>query len=93
MRPDVVWFGEIIPADVWHVSLDFLGTADVAIVCGTSGVVWPAAAIPGIACEQGVKTIEVNTEPTAISSMVDVSIMGKAAEVLPDVLRRLTGKS
>ena len=93
LRPDVVWFGEIIPADVWHVSLDFLGTADVAIVCGTSGVVWPAAAIPGIACEQGVKTIEVNTEPTAISSMVDVSIMGKAAEVLPDVLRRLTGKS
>ena len=93
LRPDVVWFGETIPADVWHASLDFLSHADVAIICGTSGVVWPAAAIPGIACGQGVKTIEVNVEPTAISSIVDVSITGKATEVLPDLLHRLTAES
>jgi len=90
LRPDVIWFGETIPADVWHDALDFLSRADVAMICGTSGVVWPAAAIPGIACGQGVKTIEVNVESTAISSIVDVSIIGKAAEVLPDLLERLT---
>jgi NAD-dependent deacetylase len=86
LRPDVVWFGELIPADVWHDSLVFLESADVALICGTSGVVWPAAMIPNIACERGLKTIEINLEPTAISSIVDVSLIGKAGEILPRVL-------
>jgi NAD-dependent deacetylase len=89
LRPDVVWFGELIPADVWNDSLFFLQSADLAMVCGTSGVVWPAAMIPNIACERGVKTIEINLEPTAISSIVDVSIIGKAGEILPKLLRSL----
>jgi NAD-dependent deacetylase len=90
LRPDVVWFGEQIPSDVWNEALGFLGGADLAMICGTSGVVWPAAAIPGIACERGISTIEVNLEPTAVSSVVDVSLIGKAGEILPDLVRRVT---
>jgi NAD-dependent deacetylase len=89
LRPDVVWFGELIPSDVWRDSLKFLGGVDLALICGTSGVVWPAAAIPGIACERGIKTIEINLEPTAISSIVDVSIVGKTGEILPQLVSRL----
>ena len=88
LRPDVVWFGELIPSDVWRDSLRFLSSVDLALICGTSGVVWPAAAIPGIACERGVKTIEVNLEPTAISNIVDVSIMGKSGDTLPELVKR-----
>jgi NAD-dependent deacetylase len=90
LRPDVVWFGEQIPSDVWNEALGFLGGADLAMICGTSGVVWPAAAIPGIACERGVSTIEVNLEPTAVSSVVDVSLVGKTGEILPELVRRMT---
>ena len=90
LRPDVVWFGEQIPSDVWNEALGFLGGADLAMICGTSGVVWPAAAVPGIACERGISTIEVNLEPTAVSSVVDVSLVGKAGEVLPELVRRMT---
>lgn len=90
LRPDVVWFGELIPADVWSDSLNFLNGADLVMICGTSGVVWPAAAIPGIACERGISTIEINLEPTAISSIVDVSIIGKAGEILPQLLSGLS---
>lgn len=86
-RPDVVWFGELIPADIWSDSLTFLASADIALICGTSGVVWPAAMIPNIACERGLKTIEINLEPTAISSVVDVSIAGRTGEVLPELVR------
>ncbi len=89
LRPDVVWFGEQIPSVVWQDSVDFLRKADLAIICGTSGVVWPAAALPGIACESGVDTLEINLEPTAISSIVTVSIIGRAGEVLPQVISRL----
>jgi NAD-dependent deacetylase len=89
LRPDVVWFGEQIPSRVWGDSLNFLGGADLAIICGTSGVVWPAAAIPAIACERGIRTVEINLEPTAISSIVDVSIIERAGEILPRLVSKL----
>jgi len=89
LRPDVVWFGESIPQDIWQQSLKFLSTADTAIISGTSGVVWPAAAIPEMAKRHKVKTIEINLEPTPISSIVDVSILGKAGEILPQIVSEI----
>jgi NAD-dependent deacetylase len=85
LRPDVVWFGETIPQDIWHAALQFLASTEVAIICGTSSVVWPAASIPQIARHERVATIEVNLEPTGISTMVDVSILGNAGVVLPRI--------
>ncbi len=89
LRPDVVWFGESIPQDVWQQSLTFLNQTDVALISGTSGIVWPAAAIPEIAKRGGAKTIEVNLEPTPITPIVDVSLQGKAGEILPQIVQRL----
>ena len=85
LRPDVVWFGEPIPQDIWQKSLSFLSESDVAIICGTSSVVWPAAAIPQMAKTTGAKTIEINLEPTPVTPIVDVSLKGKAAEILPEI--------
>lgn len=89
LRPDVVWFGETIPSVIWTESLDYLNTAQAVVFCGTSGVVWPAAAIPGIAKEIGIRSIEINLEPTPFSSTVDVSIMKKAGEALPRIVKAL----
>jgi NAD-dependent deacetylase len=86
LRPDVVWFGEPIQQDAWNQSLVFLNEADTAIICGTSGVVWPAAAIPQIAKTTGVKTIEINLEPTPITPIVDASLLGKASEILTEIV-------
>jgi len=90
LRPDVVWFGEPIPQDIWRNSLSFLNNADAALICGTSGVVWPAAAIPEIAKQCGAKTIEINLEPTPISRVVDISIQGKAGEILPKIVKMIS---
>jgi len=90
LRPDIVWFGEMIPQDIWQESLAFLSKADVAIICGTSGVVWPAAAIPEIAKKSGAKTIGINLEPTPITDIGDVSLLGKAGELLPQLVRGLS---
>lgn len=89
LRPDVVWFGESIPHAIWQQSLDFLNKADTALICGTSGVVWPAAAIPEIARQKNIKTIEINLEPTPVSSIVDLSIHGKAGEVLDQIINMI----
>jgi NAD-dependent deacetylase len=89
LRPDVVWFGEMIPQDIWHTALAFCATADAVLICGTSGVVWPAAALPGYAQEHGVKTIEINLEHTPVSDVVDVTIMGRAGKILPVLVENL----
>ena len=87
LRPDIVWFGEQIPQDIWQASLEFLSAADTSIICGTSGIVWPAAAIPEMAKKNRAKIIEINLEPTPISSIVDVSILDKAGEILPQIVQ------
>jgi NAD-dependent deacetylase len=89
LRPDVVWFGEPIPQDIWQESLAFLREADAAIICGTSGVVWPAAAIPQIAKTTGTKIIEINLEQTPITPTVDISLLGKATEILTEIISHM----
>lgn len=89
LRPDVVWFGEMIPQDIWSAALAFCATADAVLICGTSGVVWPAAALPGYAREHRIPTIEINLERTPLSDVVDVTIKGKAGEILPALVTNL----
>ena len=63
--------------------------SDVMFVVGTSAVVYPAAALPERAAAGGAFVVEVNVTRTPISSMVDVTIPGSAADVLPAVLDAL----
>lgn len=86
LRPDVVWFGEMLPKDVLSESYRAVESCDVMLVVGTSGVVQPAASFPYMAKERGARVIEVNMERTAISSIADVTLRGKAGEVVPALL-------
>lgn len=89
LRPDVVWFGESLDMDLMQRSYDALDRCDALIVCGTSGVVQPVASFPSYAKSHGAKVIEVNLEKTPISSIADVTILGKSGEVLPKIVSRL----
>ena len=87
LRPDVVWFGEMLPEDAveraWHLA----SQCDGMLVIGTSGAVWPAAELPHVARRAGATVIEVNPEPSEITSVVDVFLGGRAGEVLPLLVR------
>jgi NAD-dependent deacetylase len=86
-RPAVVWFGESLSAtDVERASR--LTSCDVFLTVGTSATVYPAAGFARAAQSRGAFTAEINLEPTPASSLVDLSILGAAEEVLP-VLDRL----
>jgi NAD-dependent deacetylase len=89
VRPDVVWFGEQLPARAWELSVEAVTTADVAIVVGTSAVVYPAASLPELAVAQGIPVIEVNPEPTPLSDSVTLTLRETAATALPELLERL----
>jgi NAD-dependent deacetylase len=86
IRPNVVWFGEMLNDGVLSAAYEASRQADVMIVAGTSGVVYPAADLPAQAKRSGALLIEVNPEPSALSPLMDVSLKGTSAELLPDLV-------
>jgi NAD-dependent deacetylase len=86
IRPDVVWFGEMLPEDVVRAAWQAAESADVALVVGTSGVVYPAAQLPYIASDNGAFVIDVNPESSAISAMAHVHLQGPSGEIGPKLL-------
>ena len=83
LRPHVVQFGEPIDAKVLNAALVASRGAELFFVVGTSGVVSPASQMPLLALENRAKVIEVNPDPTVLTSDMSLSIRGKAAEALP----------
>ena len=83
LRPDVVLFGEMLPAGAFEAAAMKAHTCELCFVVGTSAVVYPAASIPEIARAAGAYVVEVNPEPTPLSDLCDEVLAGKAGEILP----------
>jgi len=82
LRPDVVWFDESLPWDVLQQAIRAFEAADLALVVGTSAVVYPAAELPLYTRRRGGQIIEFNTQPTPLSPHA-LSLFGPSAETLP----------
>lgn len=89
IRPDVVWYGEMLPPGVIERAQTLSERCDVMLVVGTSGIVYPAAGLPPLASRAGAAVIEVNTEPSELTGMMDVFLRGAAGRVLPDLVERV----
>jgi len=89
LRPDVVWFGEMLDEAVLAKADAAAVTADVCLVVGTSALVHPAASLPLRTRGQGGVVIEVNPEETPLTRVAEISIRGKAAEVVPLLFQAL----
>jgi NAD-dependent deacetylase len=83
LRPDVVLFGEMLPAGAFERALEKAESCDLFFVIGTSAVVYPAAALPEAARGAGAYTVEINPESTPLSDLCDEVINGRAGEILP----------
>jgi NAD-dependent deacetylase len=82
-RPDVVWFGESLPAWALEEAFAAAGRCQVMLVVGTSAVVQPAASLPLVALQRGGYVVEVNPHPTQLSEVVDEVVREPAAVALP----------
>lgn len=92
LRPDVVWFGEMLPEDEIEKAQIAAQHAEVVLSIGTSAVVYPAAGLPLLAKEWGAYVAEVNIEASAIADHVDEVVLGKAGEVLPQLVASVKTK-
>jgi NAD-dependent deacetylase len=83
LRPHVVWFGESLDGSILQQSFLLSSNCDVMLSIGTSAVVQPAASLPLSATEAGAKLIEINPDPTPLTSYADFSFRAKSGELLP----------
>lgn len=85
VRPDVVWYGEMLPAEAINRAFELSSVCDIFFSIGTSAVVYPAAALPQIAQKAGAYLVEVNLERTELSNLADEVFTGKAGEIIPQL--------
>ena len=86
LRPDVVWFGEMLPDDGLETAMRAARNCDVFLSVGTSTVVEPAASLPFVARQAGAVVIEVNPESTPLTAAAQISLRGVAGEILPQLV-------
>lgn len=88
LRPDVVWFGESLPAQALEDAFRAAEQAEVFISIGTSAVVEPAASLPRIAFQAGAVVVEVNPDETPLSPIAHHNLRGLSGTILPDLLQQ-----
>ena len=86
LRPDVVWFGEPLPQDVWQNAIEFASQCDLMVIVGTSLVVSPANTLPLYAKQNNATLIEINPEKTEMSDEMDEIIRNTSVETLPELV-------
>jgi NAD-dependent deacetylase len=83
LRPDVVWFNELLPHEAQTAAESAARRCDVLLVVGTSAEVYPAAALPEEALRRGACVVEVNPNETPLSADAGYVLRGPAGVVLP----------
>jgi len=86
VRPDVVWFGEMLPREAFSRAEQAARHCDLFLCIGTSAVVYPAASLPYTAFDQGAFVVEINRERTELSTRAHESLLGAAGEILPQLV-------
>jgi NAD-dependent deacetylase len=90
LRPGVVWFGEMLPPGALESASEASRGSDVFLSVGTSSLVYPAAALPSTALENGATLVEINPGETPLTSRVDYVLRGPAGDILPRLIRELS---
>jgi NAD-dependent deacetylase len=91
LRPDVVWFGEVLPVGAMEAASRAARGCDVFLSVGTSGLVYPAAGLPLEALEAGAMVVEVNPDETPLTQHATYALQGPAGRVLPALVRAAFG--
>lgn len=91
LRPGVVWFGEHLPEDAVSRVESAIEQTDLFIAMGTSGMVYPAAGWSETARRCGAFTVELNRDPTPLSTSFDLVLRGNAGEILSSLVAEIRG--
>ena len=86
LKPDAVFFGEMLPMDAWRRAEQQVRRCVELLVVGTAGEVEPAASLPHLASSGGARVWEINPDPTLPAAR---GIPRPAEQALPELVERL----
>ncbi|WP_420631229.1 SIR2 family NAD-dependent protein deacylase [Candidatus Leptofilum sp.] len=89
LRPNVVWFGENLPAHALTTAVHASQSCDIFFSVGTSALVHPAASLPLYALENQALLVEVNPQPTPLTRWADEVLTGPSGEILPALIKAM----
>ena len=89
VRPGVVLFGELLPADAFERALAAARACAAMLVVGSSLEVYPAADLPRVALQHGAQLYVVNLTPTPYDDRAAAVVRARAGQVLPELARAL----
>jgi NAD-dependent protein deacetylase/lipoamidase sirtuin 4 len=89
LKPNVVFFGEHVPAEVVADAYDLLGSAEALLVVGSSLVVFSGYRFVRRAAERGLPVAIVNLSPTRADPLATVTLAQRAGTALPALARAL----
>ncbi len=90
-RPDVVWFGELLPEAALASAFRAAGEADACLVVGTAGAVYPAAGVVHAARAAGATIIVVDPGATGFDDLADIRLTGPAGRLVPALVDPVGG--
>jgi len=83
LKPNFIFFGEAIPQNALVESNREIEAADAVLIIGSTGEVYPAAALPHQAADRGATIVEINPEASNFTQTItDVFIPLPAAEAM-----------
>jgi NAD-dependent deacetylase len=91
LKPDIILFGEQLPARTWLKALEASKNCDLMIVAGSSLEVLPVAGLPMRALENGAQLIIINRTKTYIDVRADVVFGEDVADILPRMVKEVLG--
>ena len=89
LKPDVVFFGELLPAATIDRAYALAAEAALLVVIGSALEVWPVAELPLVTRRAGGAVAIINLGPTARDADAELKIDGSAGETLESVVAAL----
>jgi NAD-dependent deacetylase len=91
LKPDIVLYGEQLPASIVNAARELIDESDLILIAGSSLEVTPAASMPIGALNRGAHLIIINIEPTYLDERAAVLIHEDVVDVLPAIADALIG--
>lgn len=82
LKSATISFGQAMPEGPMRRAQKLMASCDLCLVVGSSLVVYPAAAFPAFAKENGARLVIINREPTPLDEMADLVIHAEIGSVL-----------
>jgi NAD-dependent deacetylase len=93
LKPDCIFFGETIPQEAWLESRREIEAAEVLLIVGSTGEVYPAASLPNQAAANGARIIEINPEESNFThTITDVFVALPAGVAMKRIEELLTAE-